>query len=249
MFCSIRNYVSLVLIFAILTPLGLVAQTKWHAFGTDSVYLHKGIKSDYVEQAIKFNRKQLYYPVGLMLGGFLANGNGPESFKMEIVEERNEHFPNFHTAIDNYLQFAPIAAVYAMDAYGYKAQHDFINRSAILLKGELLMSAIVFTSKNAFHNLRPDGSAYNSFPSGHTAQAFAAATFLTEEYGSTYKWMPYVAYGAASFVGGLRMANNRHYISDVLLGAGIGILTMKVSYWTHHFKWGKKRSTPHYLKR
>lgn len=195
----------------------------------------------YLQNPVKFNRNQLYLPLGVMIGGLLANGNGPESFKIEVAEERNEHFPNFHTHVDDYLQYAPIAAVYTMDAYGYKARHDFVNRSAILLKGELLLSGIVFASKYTFHNLRPDGSTYNSFPSGHTAQAFAAATFLTEEYGSTYKWMPYVAYAAASSVGGLRMANNRHYISDVLMGAGIGILTMKLAYWTHHFKWNKKR--------
>jgi membrane-associated phospholipid phosphatase len=52
--------------------------------------------------------------------------------------------------------------------------------------------------------------------------------------------MPYAAYGLASTVGMMRMANNRHYISDVLLGAGIGILSMKASYWTHQYKWGKK---------
>lgn len=195
----------------------------------------------YLQNLVKFNNNQLYLPLGVMISGLLANGNGPESFKMELAEERNEHFPNFHTHVDDYLQYAPIAAVYTMDAYGYKARHDFVNRSAILLKGELLLSGIVFASKSTFHNLRPDGSTYNSFPSGHTAQAFAAAAFLTEEYGSTYKWMPYVAYGAASCVGGLRMANNRHYISDVLMGAGIGMLTMKLAYWTHHFKWNKKR--------
>lgn len=186
------------------------------------------------EQWMKFSSPQLYAPLGLMLGGLLTNGNGCESLKMEIAEERNEHFPNFQTHLDDYLQFAPIAAVYAMDALGYRARHDIVNRSKILLKGELLMTAVVFTSKKAFHNLRPDGSTYNSFPSGHTAQAFAAATFLAEEYGSTYRWMPYVAYGIASCVGGLRIANNRHYVSDVLMGAGVGILTMKTAYWTHH---------------
>jgi membrane-associated phospholipid phosphatase len=198
-------------------------------------------KMFYLQNPVKFNSSQLYLSLGVMIGGMLTNGSGHESFKMEIAEERNEHFPNFHTHLDDYLQYAPIAAVYTMDAYGYKAHHDFVNRSAILLKGELLLSGIVFASKSTFHNLRPDGSTYNSFPSGHTAQAFAAATFLVEEYGSTYKWMPYVAYAAASGVGGLRMANNRHYISDVLMGAGIGMLTMKLAYWTHRFKWSKKR--------
>jgi membrane-associated phospholipid phosphatase len=51
--------------------------------------------------------------------------------------------------------------------------------------------------------------------------------------------MPYASYTVASSVGLLRVANNRHYISDVLVGAGIGYLSMKVAYWTHQYKWGK----------
>ena len=45
------------------------------------------------------------------------------------------------------------------------------------------MSAVVYTLKNTTDVPRPDNSTYNSFPSGHTAQAFVAATFLHKEYG------------------------------------------------------------------
>lgn len=103
------------------------------------------------------------------------------------------------------------------------------------------MIAITQLLKNTAHIQRPDQSNYASFPSGHTAQAFAAATFLNEEYKDRYKWMPYVSYGIATTVGVLRMANNKHYISDVLVGAGIGYLSMKISYWTHHYKWNRKK--------
>ncbi|MFC6102268.1 phosphatase PAP2 family protein [Olivibacter domesticus] len=243
MFLKQWNLIKLILCVSVFGVSETSAQWRQYAVEEHRIEMLPVGKSFYEQQPLNFRGGQLYAPISLMLSGFLANSNGPESLKMEIVEERNEHFANFHTGIDNYLQYAPIAAVYTMDAYGYKAKHDFVNRSAILFKGELMMSAIVFTAKSSFHNLRPDGSTYNSFPSGHTAQAFAAATFLAEEYGSTYKWMPYVAYSAATCVGGMRMANNRHYISDVLFGAGIGILTMKVAYWTHRFKWGKKRSS------
>ena len=102
------------------------------------------------------------------------------------------------------------------------------------------MLATVFSLKSVTREPRPDGSSNNSFPSGHTAQAFAAATFLNEEYKDRFHWMPYAAYGLASGVGMLRIANNRHYVSDVLMGAGLGILSMKVAYWTHHYHWGKR---------
>ncbi|HQS51008.1 MAG TPA: phosphatase PAP2 family protein, partial [Daejeonella sp.] len=119
---------------------------------------------------------------------------------------------------------------------------DLINRSVILLKSELMMLTIVEIVKKNTHKWRPDGSDHYSFPSGHTAQAFAEATLLSEEYGYRYKWVPYLSYGLATTVGVIRMANNKHYLSDVILAAGIGILSTKISYWTHQYKWNKGKS-------
>jgi len=181
-------------------------------------------------------------PSALIVTGVALNGNGAESLKKEIVEGRNAEIPAFHTHADDFLQFAPLVIAYGLDAFGCSSKNDFANKSAILLKGELLMTGTVYGLKNLTHELRPDESAYNSFPSGHTAQAFAAATFLSEEYKDKIKWMPYLGYGIASTVGILRMANNKHYISDVLAGAGIGILSMKLAYVTHQYKWGKRKS-------
>lgn len=192
-------------------------------------------------QKERFKIRKLYIPVALMGSGLAFNSNRPESFKNEIAEERNEHFLHFGTSVDNYLQYSPIAIAYGLDALGVKSKTDLANRTAILLKGGIINAALVTGLKKVSHQLRPDGSNYLSFPSGHTANAFAAATFLSEEYKYKYKWMPYAAYGIAGTVGILRMANNRHYISDVLVGAGIGILSMKLSYWTHQYRWGKKR--------
>jgi hypothetical protein len=208
-----------------------------------------GQQYDSLPPALKtrFTIRQLNVPVTLGLMGILANGNGRESFKNEIVEERNEYLHRFHTHIDNYLQYAPLAIAYGLDAAGVRSKTDLADRTAIMIKGEVLMVSSVNLLKNATHQLRPDGSGYNSFPSGHTAQAFAAATFLSEEYKDRLPWMPYAAYGLASSVGVMRMANNRHYVSDVLLGAGIGILSMKVAYWTHQYKWSRHhQSSIHY---
>jgi len=189
----------------------------------------------------RFSLKKLYIPTSFIVAGIVLNSNGSESTKNEIVEERNEHWPYFRTHIDDYLQYSPVAIAYGLDAFGVKSKTDIQNRTAILLKGELSMIAVTQLLKNSTHIQRPDHSNYSSFPSGHTAQAFAAATFLSEEYKGEIKWIPYVSYGIATSVGVLRMANNKHYISDVLVGAGIGILSMKLSYWTHQYKWGRKK--------
>lgn len=194
---------------------------------------------------LRFSVRQLQVPLTLSLMGIISNGNSHESIKNEIKEERNEYLGSFHTKIDNYLQYSPFAIAYGLDAFGIQSKTDLANRTAIMIKGELTMIAVVHGLKKATHQLRPDGSTYNSFPSGHTAQAFAAATFLSEEYKDRFPWMPYASYGLASSVGLLRVANNRHYMSDVLLGAGIGILAMKSAYWMHQYKWN--RHTEHHV--
>ncbi len=196
-----------------------------------------------IPKAHAFHLKFIYVPSILIISGVSTNGNAGEGFKKEIAEERNEYLSKFHTHIDNYLQFSPIAIAYGLDALGYKSKTDIRNRTAILLKGELLMTGAVFGLKKITHQQRPDNSGSNSFPSGHTAQAFAAATFLSEEYKNRFKWIPYVSYGIASSVGLLRMANNKHYISDVLMGAGLGILSMKASYLTHRYTLGRKNKS------
>lgn len=188
-----------------------------------------------------FQYKKLYVPAGLMISGIIADGRSDESIKIEIVEERNEHLFGFTNHLDDYAQFAPFVAIYGFEVAGMKPRTDIKNRTAILIKGQILNLGLVYILKKSLKETRPDGTAY-SFPSGHTANAFAGATMLSIEYGEQHKWVPYVAYATATAVGVMRMANNKHYISDVLFGAGLGILSMKAAYWTHQYKWNKPRS-------
>jgi membrane-associated phospholipid phosphatase len=70
---------------------------------------------------------------------------------------------------------------------------------------------------------------YNAFPSGHTAQAFSAATLFNDNFAKGKPWLQVLSYGTASTVGVLRVLNNRHWTSDVVAGAGFGILSAKLS--------------------
>ncbi len=94
-----------------------------------------------------------------------------------------------------------------------------------------MMAGMVNTIKHTTKELRPDGSTRNSFPSGHTATAFAAATILHKEYGLTRSpWYSIAGYSVATATGICRILNNRHWVSDVLVGAGIGILATDIGY-------------------
>ena len=78
---------------------------------------------------------------------------------------------------------------------------------------------LVYTLKPLVDRTRPDGGA-QSFPSGHTASAFAGATFVQIRYG----WrLGLPAYVLAAYVGYSRVETRRHYTSDVLAGAVFGI--------------------------
>lgn len=95
----------------------------------------------------------------------------------------------------------------------------------------LLMGSVACSLKQTTHVMRPDGSNNKSFPSGHTATAFMTATMLTKEYGHKSPWIGIGAYSAATVTGLMRMANNKHWLSDVLTGAGIGILSTELGYY------------------
>ena len=89
-----------------------------------------------------------------------------------------------------------------------------------LLRVQALSQVFVQGAKFAVERRRPDGSSSLSFPSGHTASTFATATVLQQYYG----WKAGApAYAFAGFVAASRMASSKHYLSDVLMGAGIGI--------------------------
>lgn len=70
---------------------------------------------------------------------------------------------------------------------------------------------------------------YTSFPSGHTNTAFAVATAFSLEYNDK-KWVPWVAYTLASLTSISRMYDNRHWFSDVIIGASIGHFVTKLVY-------------------
>ncbi len=188
----------------------------------------------------RFTTKQMVVPSFFIAAGVAASVKLPHtaSFDKRMCNQRNKDIPHFKTDADDYLQFSPVALTYAFDAMGMKCKTDLLNRTVICLKSHLLMTAIVTSAKLIINTERPDRTGNNSFPSGHTAQAFTAATFMSEELGQRYKWAPYVAYTLAASVGTCRVLNNKHYISDVLVGAGVGILATKLVYSTHKYKWG-----------
>ena len=186
--------------------------------------------------------KGAIFPVALIMAGtitLLPESNSLLS-KFKIHNEVLKLFAGAESGIDNSLQFAPLAAVFALKAAGVKSRSDLLNQGIITAKAELLMMVIVHgIMKSNIPSVRPNGG-LNSMPSGHTAQAFVSATILDMEYRDASPWISLAGYAAATTTGLYRMINNKHWISDVLIGAGIGIFSTKVVYFTHHYRFGNK---------
>jgi membrane-associated phospholipid phosphatase len=217
----------LVVVLWILFNHQLSAQISFH-IKPDTTIFHSHLRNAWI------------MPTALIGAGLITSTDNEIFDRYEIREERNSIAPTFRTHADDYLQFAPIATVVALNIAGVRGRHDPLNQALLVIKSELIMTAIVLPLKKLTRVPRPDTGAPTSFPSGHTAQAFVAATFLHLEYGKDYPLVSILGYTTAAGIGVLRVMNNRHWASDVFAGAGIGILSTNIAYLTHQNRWGHR---------
>lgn len=211
------------------------------AFSQDtSVVLHQdfskqAILTTTIEKEKRFT--SLVLPGSLISFGVVSmiNKGSDNNINSKIKEELWTENPHKQLHLDNYLQFAPAVAVYGLNAIGIKGKNNFRNRTMIYLLSNVFVNGITYPLKKITHQLRPDGSNNNSFPSGHTAEAFASAEFMRREYKDVSPLYGVAGYIMASATGFLRMYNNKHWFGDVMAGAGIGILSTQIAYWVYPF--------------
>ena len=181
------------------------------------------------------NYKSLIIPTALIGYGVIGIENdGLKRINSEIREEVIKNIDNKFT-IDDYSQYVPFLSVYGLNAIGDKGKNNFKDRTVILGTAYLIMGTTVASMKKFTAIERPDGSNNYSFPSGHTATAFMGAEFLYQEYKDVSIWYGISGYLVATGTGFFRIYNNKHWLTDVVTGAGIGILSTKIAYWIHPF--------------
>ncbi|MEJ7779526.1 MAG: phosphatase PAP2 family protein [Daejeonella sp.] len=118
-------------------------------------------------------------------------------------------------------------------------RNNLLDRTAIYLIANSIAGLSVDFLKAKTGKLRPSGSDRRSFPSGHTATAFVAAEFMRQEFNGISPWYGNIGYTMAGATGALRMMNNKHWLSDVLAGAGVGVLSTKFTYFA--YPWIKRK--------
>ncbi|MBX2939806.1 MAG: phosphatase PAP2 family protein [Ferruginibacter sp.] len=192
------------------------------------------------DSSMYMNKNRIKVESFLIPSAMLAYGIiGLESHTLQNINsgtqnEILEHIDK-RISIDDFSQYSPLVTAYGLDYFGVKSRNSMQEKSLVVGTAFFIMGSTVNLIKWTGSVQRPDGTSYNSFPSGHTATAFMSAEFLYQEYKHKSPWIGIAGYAVAAGTGYFRMYNNRHWLTDVAAGAGIGMLSTKIAYKLHPF--------------
>ena len=198
----------------------------------DADSLQTVLQSDIEQKQSKLNAPgaKFIIPAVFISYGALAQVWEPlQQLDKHIDKEVSRHFTK-RRRFDDYLELASVFAPYGPDILGVKSKNNFRDKTFVVITSNLIMGGAVFTLKNTTNVERPDGWDHYSFPSGHTATAFVAAHILFKEYKDITPWIGITGYAVATTMGTMRILNRKHWLSDVVTGAGIGILSVEIGY-------------------
>ncbi len=172
---------------------------------------------------------RLILPSTLVIYGVISLHNSTLQDWNEDVQKRLVAPNGNYTHLDNYIQYLPAVAGHVLSIAGVRGRHKLYDRLMIDGMTAAIALSVNFTVKRISHETRPDFSDTYSFPSGHTATAFASAELLRQEYQDVSPWYGVAGYGIAVLTGYLRMYNNKHWLGDVVAGAGVGIISAQLA--------------------
>ncbi len=168
-------------------------------------------------------------PTSLIMVGSIVSGSTSETnFQSDIRQGIGN---GFSTTLDDYFRYAPMTELAIANVLGLKSKNHWFDQAKNLFIIDLASFITVRSLKSIVKRSRPNNQyIYNSFPSGHTTLAFSNATLLYYEYKDYHPIFAYSGYAFATATGTLRVLNDRHWVGDVLVGAGIGILITHLVY-------------------
>lgn len=144
--------------------------------------------------------------------------------------------------------------------YGYGAWKDDAKaREVGVLGAEALLDSLITVQilKSVVRRNRPDDAnpgkfwgGGTSFPSGHSIEGWSLASVIAHEYGRKNKTIPIIAYSLASVVSASRLAAQKHYASDIVVGGAMGwfigryVYQTHVNHAAHHHAWAHPQIMP-----
>jgi len=196
------------------------------------------------QQQEQFNPRQLILPASLIAVGTFGVHNG---WFHQVRDDVRSQFTDWRSKkchVDDYVQYLPVVSNIGLGLAGVKGRHSMRERVAVTATAYLIMGVVNQGMKHTIREKRPDSNTRNSFPSGHTGTAFMGAELVRCEYGTGYG---IAAYALATGVAFMRLYNDRHWLNDVIGGAGVGILSVQAAYWLlplerRLLKWDQKDS-------
>ena len=219
---------------------GYDPERKWHSTG----YVRAGIITQFVEgsgsplmgvgleETYRLNDKwSLFGAAGYQVS--TSEGMGVSTTGMDVSAGSNGFFDiDFGVRYDLgrnkfYRDEETKKKAYAQPVAGHNWPRFAVNTIAsvgVAYVGKTALKAMVKEE-------RPDHSDNKSFPSGHTAMAFAVARSIDKEFRKESIWIPIAGYAAATAVGIERVANDRHHWYDVVAGAAVGYGAAELTWY------------------
>ncbi|MBG8556040.1 phosphatase PAP2 family protein [Hymenobacter sp. BT594] len=151
----------------------------------------------------------------------------------QVREEVQEHVPVVRTSLDDQLRHLPAATALGLSLLGVQGRHSTLNQALLFTLTYSINNMLTSNLKHLTRVERPQGTGFDSFPSQHTSAAFSAARFLDREYGQRSVWYSVGGYTVATGVATLRVVKQKHWLSDVLAGAGVGMASTELAYWVY----------------
>ena len=176
-----------------------------------------------------FRPVQLIAPGALMAGGLCIHYFAHDSWDAAVRSRAQDIYAQHPVGgFEDYLQYVPLVMDLGLGFAPVEVKHGFWDRFIEAALAHAVCGIISGPAKLGFHTLRPNGVDFKSFPSGHTSFSFTGAALVGIEYGP---WIGASAYLMAGSVGAMRIYHDWHWMSDVLMGAGIGILSAYAGSW------------------
>jgi membrane-associated phospholipid phosphatase len=157
----------------------------------------------------------------LALGGALAAAARPGDRQAVTSLSGNhpaeESLDAGSTLGNGFVQIGGAAAAYGIGAWRHRPA--LAGLGADLIEAQAVTGLVTQAVKVGVNRRRPDGG-HHGFPSGHSSASFATAAVITRHFGWRYGSL---AYAGAAYVAASRVADRRHFPSDVVFGAALGI--------------------------
>jgi membrane-associated phospholipid phosphatase len=222
-----KIHLILTLLFINIYSLPILAQDSVYVpkFSSDTIQKNENIERYLKPSAIVIPATFIIY------GGLKPVINDISKLDNRVMSNIQERYPDFRGNAADYLMWAPSAGIYAMDALKVKTAHNF-KQHLILDAGSIAITgALGLGMRIISRNIKGFDTDNTEFPSGHTANAFRGAEILHQELKQKNNLLSYSGYVVATAVGVLRIYGKEHYFSQVMAGAGLGILSTKITYW------------------